>query len=195
MPCPYDDQILLTNALLVPLSLLRHRSGNPPTSSCRAAQVLATEGYKTGVGAVSRCVPRCTWYCKYGRFVGTGSYWGNSSVVERWIPDPAVGGSIPSSLNLLLSLVRLRFEHFINIPRCHVLASLFRGKGRLLYSATKVRYFSIYACHPCAGAMLIFSVSFQFLRMTTEVVPEHMLLRHSINAQLGPLIQNHFHHK
>ena len=52
-----------------------------------------------------------------------------------------------------------------------------------------------FACHPCAGAMLIFSVSFQFLRMTTEVVPEHMLLRHSINAQLGPLIQNHFHHK
>lgn len=39
----------------------------------------------------------------------------------------------------------------------------------------KVRYFSIYACHPCAGAMLIFSVSFQFLRMTTEVVPEHSL--------------------
>jgi hypothetical protein len=27
------------------------------------------------------------------------------------------------------------------------------------------------------------------------VVPEHMLLRHSINAQLRPLIQNHFHHK
>lgn len=25
---------------------------------------------------------------------------GNSSVVERWIPVPAVGGSIPSSLNL-----------------------------------------------------------------------------------------------
>ena len=38
----------------------------------------------------------------------------------------------------------------------------------------KVRYFSIYACHPCAGAMLIFSVSFQFLRMTTEVVPTQM---------------------
>ena len=27
-------------------------------------------------------------------------------------------------------------------------------------------HFSICACHPCAGAMLIFSVSFQFLRMT-----------------------------
>ena len=26
--------------------------------------------------------------------------WGNSSVVERWIPVPAVGGSIPSSLTL-----------------------------------------------------------------------------------------------
>jgi hypothetical protein len=25
--------------------------------------------------------------------------------------------------------------------------------------------FSIYACHPCAGAMLIFSVSFQFYQM------------------------------
>ena len=24
-------------------------------------------------------------------------------------------------------------------------------------------HFSIYACHPCAGAMLIFSVSFQFV--------------------------------
>ena len=113
MPCPYDDKILLTNALLVPLSLLRHRSGNPPTSSCRAAQVLATEGYKTGVGAVSRCVPRCTWYCKYGRFVGTGSYWGNSSVVERWIPDPAVGGSIPSSLMRysFTGAVSVRVEH------------------------------------------------------------------------------------
>ena len=29
--------------------------------------------------------------------------------------------------------------------------------------------FSIFACHPCAGAMLIFSVSFQFLRM----MPKH----------------------
>ena len=28
--------------------------------------------------------------------------------------------------------------------------------------------FSIFACHPCAGAMLIFSVSFQFLRMTPK---------------------------
>ena len=31
--------------------------------------------------------------------------------------------------------------------------------------------FTICACHPCAGAMLIFSVSFQFLRMTSFEVP------------------------
>jgi hypothetical protein len=33
-------------------------------------------------------------------------------------------------------------------------------------------HFSICACHPCAGAMLIFSVSFQFYRMIPEGNPE-----------------------
>ena len=37
-----------------------------------------------------------------------------------------------------------------------------------LLGATKSDTFSIFACHPCAGAMLIFSVSFQFLRMTPK---------------------------
>ena len=32
-------------------------------------------------------------------------------------------------------------------------------------------HFSICACHPCAGAMLIFSVSFQFKRMIPEGNP------------------------
>jgi len=32
-------------------------------------------------------------------------------------------------------------------------------------------HFSICACHPCAGAMLIFSVSFQFYRMILERSP------------------------
>ena len=36
-----------------------------------------------------------------------------------------------------------------------------------------VLHFSICACHPCAGAMLIFSVSFQFCRMTPEGDPCH----------------------
>jgi hypothetical protein len=55
-------------------------------------------------------------------------------------------------------------------PKRHHIACSF---VRFAVAAEKVRYFSIYACHPCAGAMLIFSVSFQFLRMTTEVVPNH----------------------
>ena len=29
-------------------------------------------------------------------------------------------------------------------------------------------HFSIYACHPCAGAMLIFSVSFQFYHLSED---------------------------
>lgn len=35
-------------------------------------------------------------------FILRNAFWcrGNSSVVERWIPVPAVGGSIPSSLTL-----------------------------------------------------------------------------------------------
>ena len=33
--------------------------------------------------------------------------------------------------------------------------------------------FSMYACHPCAGTMLIFSVSFQFFQMTSEEVPNN----------------------
>lgn len=37
--------------------------------------------------------------------------------------------------------------------------------------------FSMYACHPCAGTMLIFSVSFQFLRMTTRRWFHRRLLR------------------
>lgn len=35
----------------------------------------------------------------------------------------------------------------------------------------KLLHFSICACHPCAGAMLIFSVSFQFYRMIPEGNP------------------------
>ena len=34
-------------------------------------------------------------------------------------------------------------------------------------------HFSICACHPCAGAMLIFSVSFQFQRMIPEGNPTY----------------------
>ena len=46
-----------------------------------------------------------------------------------------------------------------------VLVALLHGKNLL--------HFSICACHPCAGAMLIFSVSFQFYRMIAEANPKH----------------------
>jgi hypothetical protein len=38
--------------------------------------------------------------------------------------------------------------------------------GRSEEEKKNLDHFSIYACHPCAGAMLIFSVSFQFYRMS-----------------------------
>ena len=43
---------------------------------------------------------------------------------------------------------------------------LLRSRCRSQREKKKCDTFSICACHPCAGAMLIFSVSFQFLRMT-----------------------------
>ena len=98
---------------------------------------------------------------------------GNSSVVERWIPVPAVGGSIPSSLILCSFTASLcawtRREQLPSRSRINYVGYKYQLSSTV--KRQKVRYFSIYACHPCAGAMLIFSVSFQFLRMTTEVVP------------------------
>ena len=41
--------------------------------------------------------------------------------------------------------------------------------------AKNLVHFSICACHPCAGAMLIFSVSFQFYRMIPEGNPLALL--------------------
>ena len=48
--------------------------------------------------------------------------------------------------------------------------------------STKSDTFSICACHPCAGAMLIFSVSFQFLRMTPKGSKE--TIRHLLYNEL-----------
>ena len=61
-------------------------------------------------------------------------------------------------------------------------------------------HFSICACHPCAGAMLIFSVSFQFYRMIPEgesgkwcisyvhVVPAHATILHISKMTTTPFI-------
>ena len=42
-------------------------------------------------------------------------------------------------------------------------------------------HFSICACHPCAGAMLIFSVSFQFYRMIPEGNPSSCMYNSDAN--------------
>jgi hypothetical protein len=47
-------------------------------------------------------------------------------------------------------------------------AYLKRKKDRCAKSQKNLDHFSICACHPCAGAMLIFSVSFQFYRMSPK---------------------------
>ena len=56
---------------------------------------------------------------------------------------------------------------------------LLAQKWRSLLRAAKTKSdtFSIFACHPCAGAMLIFSVSFQFLRMTPKSSVAGVLVR------------------
>ena len=48
-------------------------------------------------------------------------------------------------------------------------------------SRKKSDTFSIFACHPCAGAMLIFSVSFQFLRM----MPKHSIQQEHTGSKSG----------
>ena len=49
-------------------------------------------------------------------------------------------------------------------------------------------HFSICACHPCAGAMLIFSVSFQFYQMS----PKGQRLTHSLQQYIGLYILDAF---
>jgi len=52
----------------------------------------------------------------------------------------------------------------------HYLAKFVRKESEDSETKSKknLDHFSICACHPCAGAMLIFSVSFQFYRMSPK---------------------------
>ena len=53
-------------------------------------------------------------------------------------------------------------------------------------SKKNLLHFSICACHPCAGAMLIFSVSFQFYRMIPVGNPaEEVFFATSIASQIS----------
>ena len=125
----------------------------------------------------------------------------NSDTLAEWLrrrPAKPLGfareGSNPSgvvflpSLTELLSIVdwddpteRKFWRHFLShLTKWIVLRGLGHHHLRKLecqsfiWSSKKMKKsdtFSICACHPCAGAMLIFSVSFQFLRMTSFEVP------------------------
>ena len=66
-----------------------------------------------------------------------------------------------------LRLMMLYVDMFIAMSSVHVLCLL----CYCMFAHYHCLHFSICACHPCAGAMLIFSVSFQVQRMIPEGNP------------------------
>ena len=72
-------------------------------------------------------------------------------------------------------------------PRQRHLHGATRRKACLGAIAKKSVHFSICACHPCAGAMLIFSVSFQFYRMIPEGNPHAVSLLIAIAGNNTPI--------
>ena len=66
--------------------------------------------------------------------------------------------------------IMLLFEDRIPLPSEFYHAYHSKWKDKTM-GAKKLVHFSICACHPCAGAMLIFSVSFQFYRVISVENP------------------------
>ena len=60
------------------------------------------------------------------------------------------------------------FDANINCWTSKTKQSLISSKMNWTNNQKNLDHFSICACHPCAGAMLIFSVSFQFYRMSPK---------------------------
>jgi hypothetical protein len=60
-----------------------------------------------------------------------------------------------------LARAELLMKTGVEGPKCDL-------RGHMCESQKNLDHFSICACHPCAGAMLIFSVSFQFYRMSPK---------------------------
>ena len=63
----------------------------------------------------------------------------------------------------------------VRMARNDISPTLPRRQRRRVRGVKDFVHFSICACHPCAGAMLIFSVSFQFYRMIPEGNPSRRL--------------------
>ncbi len=75
--------------------------------------------------------------------------------------------------------------------------NLVRERNNLLWDQQKSDTFSICACHPCAGAMLIFSVSFQFFLVETPpkgvpAVVGHFSLIYSTNWEEYRTVSSHY---
>ena len=70
---------------------------------------------------------------------------------------------------------------------CHTfqLSSGLRSHNTMVERTKNFVHFPICACHPCAGAMLIFSVSFQFYRMIPEGNPMSMSSHPISGVDLG----------
>ena len=90
------------------------------------------------------------------------------------------------------------FFHIFAVYFCFVLCRVVLGKIFLQYQNKQIKKkcdtFSICACHPCAGAMLIFSVSFQFLRMITMTTHMNHLNSNfvgGVDKHLGLKKKNH----
>ena len=99
---------------------------------------------------------RCSRLCEAGLRARVPRFW---EVVRR--------GAVAFIKPILKAGWRVRVPRFWEVVR----------RGAVVFSMPNLKHqnrisksdtFSIFACHPCAGAMLIFSVSFQFLRMTPK---------------------------
>ena len=73
-----------------------------------------------------------------------------------------------------------RLNHSAMMPKA-TSAVVVLVKQKHIQAKVKSDTFSICACHPCAGAMLIFSVSFQFFQMPPEGGPTR--IRHARSAE------------
>ena len=105
----------------------------------------------------------------YGHTRGNGKHYGTRS--SQVIPQPSTNRAQPRLTSefrwdrvLSWWYDRSMLTKGVNATNALI---LFPAKGGLLYKILSKdekiwNHFSICACHPCAGAMLIFSVSFQF---------------------------------
>lgn len=96
---------------------------------------------------------------------------------------------VPNSTQVTTTF-NIMIEVWNPIPNCTKMRDVFSFlffplDARLLFwpvryfhvHGTYLDHFSICACHPCAGAMLIFSILFQFYQLSSKRLMVHISLR------------------